>query len=144
MTDLSPEGVVRGLFDALNARDFERAAGAVAERCEWESVAAETVHRGSKPIVDGLRQFVEAFPDWHAEIVRLVAVDDVVVVEWDSSGTFTGPFRGEDPNGRPFRRRGCAVAEVAGGKIVRYRDYYDRATLLEQLDLGHLLYAAKR
>jgi steroid delta-isomerase-like uncharacterized protein len=144
VTDLSPEGVVRGLFDALNVRDFERAAGAVAERCEWESVAAETIHHGSKPIVDGLRRFVEAFPDWRAEIVTLTAVDHIVVVEWDSHGTFTGPFRGEEPNGRVFRRRGCAVAEVAGGKIVRYRDYYDRATLLEQLDLGHLLYAAKR
>jgi steroid delta-isomerase-like uncharacterized protein len=144
VTDLSPEGVVRGLFDALNERDFERAAGAVAERCEWESVAAETVHSGSKPIVDGLRRALEAFPDWHAEILHLHAAGGVVVVEWDSSGTFTGVFQGQEANGRAFRRRGCAVAEVAGGKIVRYRDYYDRATLLDQLDLTHLLYAAKR
>jgi limonene-1,2-epoxide hydrolase len=28
---------------------------------------------------------------------------------------------------------------VIGGRIVRYRDYYDRATLLTQLDLAHLL-----
>lgn len=139
MTDLSPEGVVRGLFTALNERDFSRAAGAVAERCDWESVAAETVHRGSKPIVDGLRLFVEAFPDWHVEIRSLHADGGTVVVEWDSTGTFTGPFRGERPNGKVFRRRGCAVAEVEGGKIARYRDYYDRATLLDQLGLRHLL-----
>lgn len=139
MSDLSPEGTVRGLYEALNARDFGRAAGAVAEHCVWESVAAETSHRGSAPIVDGLRAFAAAFPDLRVEILKLVAAGGVVVVEWEARGTFTGAFRGEAPNGKSFRRRGAAVAEVEGAKIVRYRDYYDRATLLQQLDLLHLL-----
>ena len=139
MTELTPEATVRGLFEALNARDFARAAGAVAEHCEWESVAAETLHRGSSPIVGGLRQSVAAFPDLQIEIIRLVAAGAVVVVEWEARGTFDGPFRGEEPNGKAFRRRGCSVAEIEGAKIVRYRDYYDRATLLGQLDLLHLL-----
>lgn len=139
MIDLSPETTVRTLFDALNERDFGRAAGAVAEACEWESVAAETVHHGSRPIVDGLREFVGSFPDWHVEVESLTAAGERVVVEWTATGTFEHEFRGEQPNGKRFRRRGCAVAEVKGGKIVRYRDYYDRATLLQQLDLTHLL-----
>lgn len=136
---MTPESVVRGLFDALNARDFERAAGAVAETCEWQSVAAETVRHGSAPIVEGLREAVAAFPDWHVEIAGLVEAGETVVVEWVATGTFEHPYRDEQPNGRRFRRRGCAVAEVRGGKIVRYRDYYDRATLLRQLELLHLL-----
>ncbi|HWH06794.1 MAG TPA: ester cyclase [Gaiellaceae bacterium] len=138
--ELTPEGTVRRLFDALNAQDFESAAGAVAEHCRWESVAAETAHTGSQPIVNGLRAFAHAFPDWHAEITSLVVQGSIVVVEWASGGTFNGDaFRGEAPNGRSFHRRGCAVAEVEGGKIVAYRDYYDRATMLDQLDLRHLL-----
>ena len=139
MTDLSPEATVRGLFEALNERDVGRAAGAVAESCEWESIAAETTHRGSAPIVAGLREFVESFPDWEVAVNGVVASGSLVVVEWSSSGSFERPFRGAEPNGRRFRRRGCSVAEVQGGKIVRYRDYYDRATLLTQLDLSHLL-----
>ena len=139
MIDLSPETTVRTLFEALNERDFGRAAGAVAERCRWESVAAETVHSGSRPIVDGLREFVASFPDLQVTVESLVAAGGTVVVEWSSTGTFEHEFRGEAPNGKRFRRRGCSVAEVEGGKIVRYRDYYDRATLLQQLDLEHLL-----
>jgi steroid delta-isomerase-like uncharacterized protein len=140
VTDLSPEATVRGMFEALNARDFGRAAGAVSESCRWESVAAETVHLGSRPIVQGLRAFAESFPDLRIAVESLTASGDRVVVEWAASGTFEGvPFRGEEPNGRAFRRRGCAVAEVRGGKIVRYRDYYDRLTLLDQLGLRHLL-----
>ena len=139
MTDLSHEGTVRGFFDALNARDYARAAGAIAEHCRWQSMASETEHRGPAAILAGLREFVGAFPDWRVGIERLTVADAVVVVEWETSGTFTSPFRGREPNGRSFRRRGCAIADLERGLIVRYRDYYDRAYLLQQLDLMDLL-----
>ena len=136
---LQPESIVEGMFDALNARDYAKAAGAIAEHCEWHSVATEGVHRGPGAIVAGLREFVAAFPDWRADVKSVIAHGDMVAIEWDSSGTFRNAFRGREPNGKRFRRRGCSVAEVEGGKIVRYRDYYDRATLLQQLDLIDLL-----
>lgn len=136
MTDLTPEGVVRSYFEALNARDFARAAGPIAEDCEWTSVATEKTHRGPAAIVAGLREFVASFPDWRVDLERVITAGTIVVVEWDTSGTFEKPFRGQQPNGRRFRRRGCAVADVEGGRIVRYRDYYDRATLLDQLALA--------
>lgn len=139
MTDHSPETIVRNMWEALNARDYARAAGAIAEHCEWQSMGTGTVHRGPTPIVAGLREFVTAFPDWRADVERVTCVDPIVVVEWNSSGTFQHPFRGKPPNGKRFTRHGCSVAEVEGAKIVRYRDYYDRATLLEQLDLLDLL-----
>lgn len=139
MTDLSPEGVVRGYFEALNARDFARAAGPIAEDCEWTSVATEKTHRGPTAIVNGLREFVASFPDWRVEIERVTTAGSIVVVEWSTSGTFEREFRGHPPNGKRFTRRGCAVADVEGGGIVRYQDYYDRATLLQQLDLAQLL-----
>lgn len=63
----------------------------------------------------------------------------MVVVEWETSGTFTNAFRGRQPNGKRFRRRGCAIADLDRGLIVRYRDYYDRVYLLQQLDLMDLL-----
>ena len=139
MSALLPETVVEGMFDALNARDYAKAAGAIAEHCEWQSVANESAHRGPGAIVAGLREFVAAFPDWRADVKNVIVAGDQVVIEWDSSGTFQNTFRGRAPNGKRFRRRGCSVAEVEGGKIVRYRDYYDRATLLQQLDLIDLL-----
>ena len=132
---ISPRAVVESYFDALNVRDYARAAGAIAEHCRWESVASENTHQGPGAVVAGLREFVTSFPDWHAHIDRVVAEGSVVVVEWTVTGTFTRTFRGREPNHKRFRRRGCAVAEVEGGKIVRYRDYYDRLTLHQQLNL---------
>ena len=60
---------------------------------------------------------------------------DTVVIEWRAKGTHLGTFRGKEPTRRRFRRRGCAVLEIADGLIVRVRDYYDRRTLDEQLGL---------
>ena len=139
MTDLTPEGTVRGFFEALNARDYARAAGAIAEHCQWCSIPTGTEFRGPGAVLGGLREFAAAFPDWRVAIERLAVAGAVVLIEWETSGTFEKPFRGRAPNGRRFRRRGCAVADIDRGLIVRYRDYYDRATLLRQLDLMDLL-----
>jgi len=138
---LSPEQIVRGMFAALNERDYARAAGAIAEHCEWWSMPAETLHRGPSAIVAGLREFSAAFPDWRADIERVTGSGSIAVAERATSGTFTHAFRGRPPNGRSFRRRGCSVADVRGGKIVHYRDYYDRASMLQQLELIELLSA---
>lgn len=139
MTDLSPEGAVRGMWEALNTRDFARAAGAIAENCEWKSMPTGSVHRGPGPIINGLREFVGAFPDWRADVHNVISHSGYVVVEWTATGTFRGPFRGREPNGKRFERSGCSVAEVDRGVIVRYRDYFDRADFLRQLDLTDLL-----
>jgi steroid delta-isomerase-like uncharacterized protein len=135
MDEFAPEQVVRRYYDALNARDYATAAGAFAEGCEFVSVPSGVRFTGSASILNGLREFAGAFSDWRVEVDRLVASGMDVVVEWRTTGTHDGEFRGALPTGIRFERRGCAVAEVAGGKIVRYRDYYDRATLLEQLGL---------
>ena len=127
------------MFTALNERDYARAAGAIAEHCEWWSMPAESLHRGPSAIVAGLREFSAAFFDWRADIERVTAAGPIVVAEWASSGTFRHPFRGREPNGRAFKRRGCSVADVQGGKIGHYRDYYDRASMLQQLGLIDLL-----
>jgi len=135
----SPESVVRGLFEALNARDYKRALASIGDRCEWWSMPGETLHTGGSAVIAGLDQFTNAFPDWRADIERAVPSGACVAVEWISTGTFRGVFRGKLPNGRSFRRRGCSVAEVRHGQIVHYRDYFDRVGILEQLGLMDLL-----
>ena len=136
----SPEAVVRRFFESLNARDYRGAALAIADHCEWWSMPSEARHEGGSAVIAGLDQFTTAFPDWCADIERVTAAGDVVAVEWVCTGTFRGGvFRGKLANGKSFRRRGCSVAEVRHGQIVHYRDYFDRVTLLEQLELMDLV-----
>jgi limonene-1,2-epoxide hydrolase len=89
-----------------------------------------------------VREFYEAFNagdlERSAAQFAVIASGDTVIVEWDSRGTWTGAsIRGKQPNARRFERRGCAVAEVEQGKIVRCRDYFDRANMWQPLGLMH-------
>ena len=133
------EEIVRAYFDALNERDYEGVAAAFSDDCEFVSVASGVRFRGTGSMLHGLREFADAFPDWTVEVTNVVASGPHVATEWKTTGTHEGMFRGESPTGIRFRRDGCSVAEVEGGRIVRYRDYYDRATLLEQLGLTDVL-----
>ena len=133
------EDVVRAYFDALNERDYEKAAALFSDDCEFVSVASGVKFTGTDSMLHGLREFAEAFPDWAVEVANVVASGRYVATEWKTTGTQEGMFRGESPTGIRFRRDGCSVAEVEDGRIVRYRDYYDRSTLLEQLGLPSVL-----
>ena len=133
------EDVVRGYFDALNERDYEQVAASFSDDCEFVSVASGAKFTGTDSMLHGLREFAEAFPDWSVEVANIVASGPYVVTEWKTTGTHEGMFRGESPTGIRVRRSGCSVAEVQDGRIVRYRDYYDRSTLLEQLGLPSVL-----
>ena len=133
------EAVVRAYFDALNERDYEQAAALFSDDCEFISVASGVKFTGTDSMLHGLREFTGAFPDWAVEVANMVAAGSHVATEWKTTGTQQGMFRGESPTGIRFRRDGCSVAEVEDGRIVRYRDYYDRATLLEQLGLPSVL-----
>jgi steroid delta-isomerase-like uncharacterized protein len=135
----APEIVVRAFFAALNARDYRGAASRISDNCEWWSMPGENLHRGPSAIIAGLDEFTTAFPDWRAEVDRVTCSGPLAVIEWITTGTFLAPFRGRLSNGKTFRRRGCSVAEVRTGQIVHYRDYFDRAAMLEQLDLLDLL-----
>ncbi|OLD25951.1 MAG: hypothetical protein AUG06_04385 [Actinobacteria bacterium 13_1_20CM_2_65_11] len=132
------ERVLREFYDAFNAGDLERSAAQFAADCEYEFVAfgKTRTQRSRQEVLEGLRNWRGAFPDGRVEATNVIVSGNTVVVEWDSHGTWTGaPIRGEPPNGRPFERRGCAVAEVANGKIVRCRDYFDRANMWEPLGM---------
>jgi steroid delta-isomerase-like uncharacterized protein len=132
---MNPEETVRKLYEAFSEREFERAAATFADSCEYESIAAGSVVRTGAEVAEGLRAWAAAFPDGFVEMTNVIAVGPWVVVEWHAQGTQTGPLRGEPPSGRRFERRGCAVAEVEAGRIVRYRDYFDRAQMYEPLGL---------
>lgn len=132
------EQVVHEFYEAFNAGDLERSAAQFAEECEYEFVAfgSAATQRAREEVLAGLKGWHASFPDGRVDPTNVIAAGNTVVVEWDSRGTWAGAsIRGKQPNGRRFERRGCAVAKVEQGKIVRCRDYFDRANMWQPLGL---------
>jgi ketosteroid isomerase-like protein len=108
--------VVRRFGEALTNRDWAAFDDLVADDCEWTDVPSGQTLRGRNELIAGCK-------------------------EWRGRGTHAGPLARPDgghdaPTGRSFERTGVGIVELRGGRIVRYRDHFDRQTMTEQLGLG--------
>lgn len=140
---MSVEGnidVVRKFGEALTNRDWTAFHDLVADDCEWTDVPSGRTILGARGLAEACRTFTTAFPDFSVESVTLIGEGELVANEWSAHGTHEGPLRRPDgghyePTGRTFARTGVGIVELRDGKIVRYRDYFDRQTMADQLGL---------
>ena len=97
---------VRHLVGAINAGE--------------ESAAVEEMFspRSARRVKRLFAEFRAAFPDWHEEIVELVAEGDAVAGRFRCSGTHLGEFLGEAPHGQKDGRAG-GLLPAGGGREVR-------------------------
>lgn len=94
---------------------------------------------GTSPDLDGLKQRFairnQAFPDFQATIVQLVAEGDKVAVIMSGKGTHLGDFMGAEPTGREFTIPEAHVFRLANGRLIEHWGLTDLFSLREQLGL---------
>jgi steroid delta-isomerase-like uncharacterized protein len=118
--------VVRRFGEAMTNRDWAAFRELIADDCEWMDVPSGEVIHGVEALIDLCRTFTAAFPDFRVQSVTLIGQGDLVANEWSGRGT-------QEASGRVFSRTGVGMVELSDGKIVRYRDYFDRQTMTDQL-----------
>ena len=128
----------RKLLDILNERDWDAHFQLIAEDCVWEDVPTGGLIHGPEELVEATKRFIAAFPDLHVKTLRVIAEGDLVAIEWRGRGTHIGESIELDgvmrePTGRSFQRDGVGVAQIRDGKVVAYRDHFDRLQMAEQL-----------
>jgi len=79
-----------------------------------------------------------AFSDVTLEVDALDVFGNKGVMEYRMTAVFSGQFVVDDehvvePNGRELMIGGALVAEFTDGKISAFRNYFDDATLMEQM-----------
>ena len=78
--------------------------------------------------------YKSAFPDLELSVVHQYTPEETTsIVEINAKGTHRGELNGIPPTGRTLDLVGCNVIEVADGKIIREREYYDSASVMIQL-----------
>jgi predicted ester cyclase len=65
-------------------------------------------------------EFRSAFPDWHEDIVELVAEGSTVAGRFRCSGTHLGEFLGEAPTGRRMDVEEVFFLRAEDGKFVDF------------------------
>lgn len=126
--------VARAYFEAIGRReldamvDFWEPGGTG----EIHGLVALTAPHGYRAWFGNL---FAAFPDFHFEILDVVAQGERAAVRWQVSGTFNGDtrFEGMDPTGARIELTGCDVLTIRKGKIQRNDAYLNGAQMAQQL-----------
>ena len=95
------------------------------------------VYQGTEAIRGYFEELFAACPDFRIEVERIVAQDNVSVVQWRATGTFDGaPFLGIEPTGRRTEMRGVDVIEWADDGTIKHNTiYYDGAEFARQIGM---------
>jgi steroid delta-isomerase-like uncharacterized protein len=134
-TPVAPAEVARTIFDALSKRDLGAALAPVADDNVDDFVAIGEV-RGKAAIRAFFDELLTAFPDFEITVLRIVADDEVAVVQWRAEGSFSGgAFQGIEPTGRHVQIRGVDVMEIAEGLVRHNTIYYDGASFARQIGM---------
>ena len=75
----------------------------------------------------------KAFPDWHEEIVDMIAENNKVVTRYKSTGTHQGTTNGIDSTGNKISIYETSIYRLTDGKIVEQWCFADKIALLQQL-----------
>jgi predicted ester cyclase len=80
-------------------------------------------------------EFRSAFPDWHEEVVQLVAEGDAVAGRFRCSGTHLGEFLGEAPTGKRMDVQEVFFLRAEDGRFVDFWGLEDSLGRMRQLGL---------
>jgi predicted ester cyclase len=115
--------MVRRMVEAINAG---------AEEAAVDELFAPRAARRVKRL---FAEFRTAFPDWHEEIVDLVAERDKVVGRFRCSGTHQGEFLGAAPTGKRMEVEEVFFLRTEGGRFVDFWGLEDSLSRMRQLGL---------
>jgi steroid delta-isomerase-like uncharacterized protein len=130
-----PAEVARRYFDAIGRRDLDAALAC------WAPDAIDYLAPvGELRAPDEMRAYFgdlfAAMPDFHYEVVQVVAEGELVVVHWRAGGTFTGrSFQRIRANGAHIAAEGLDLVRVAGGLIQRNDSFWDDSAVARQIGL---------
>ncbi|MFI6602448.1 nuclear transport factor 2 family protein [Nonomuraea sp. NPDC050536] len=133
----STETVLEALR-AVAAGDAERIAALYAPDCRGWSAGREIPSR--EELLVGAGDRATGLSDITVEASPMELPNGTVVAEWRLTARHTGELNlGEDvvvpPSGKTLDVRGAMFAELRGGQIAAFRQYWDEADLLDQLGL---------
>jgi len=132
----SGEDLARMIAEAWTSHDLEIVDEVFADQGVYEDLTAGTKRQGREAIKVGFSETREAVPDFKVSLTKVFSSNGMVACEWVMSGTHTGDYPGLPATGKSFSVRGASIGRVRDGQIVRWTDYYDGFTFLQQLGVA--------
>jgi steroid delta-isomerase-like uncharacterized protein len=121
-------------MDAICRHDFNMVRHMMHEDYSYTSGDGKK-QNGTEAGMGVIQMFVGAFPDMKFEIKSMYSIGNIVVTEFDFTGTHNGSLMGIAPTHRKVKVPICNIIEIRLSKIYAEHEYFDRAHLLQQLGI---------
>jgi predicted ester cyclase len=132
MSTKEQKAVVRTFVEAVNSRDYDRFGEVFAREAtiSFSGVTMPCHPDAARELAVG---WVAVFPDWHVDLLELVAEDDKVVAWMPWTGTQQGPLVDLQATGRRVEVDEMIMFRLVDGLVVEAREVWDEATMRRQL-----------
>ncbi len=135
--------LIRSFYDQANAGNFAVYDELLAPDFVSYSSAAGQELRGPEAFKQANIMYLTAFPDFYLAIDMIIAEGNIVMVYGPGTGTFSGPFMGNPPNGNKVRWTGISIYRFNDeGKIDGRWQEFDGLSLFTQLGLMPPMFGA--
>jgi len=135
-TSQSGKSVLEAYVSAWNRHDFAALDTLLAPDAIHEDIAQGFRGQGPAQIKDFMRAEIEGEPDLDWHLTTVVDASPLVAAEW----TWTGTYTGDSPSGPVVRQRisgrGASIVVIENGRIKRFTDYYDLASVFPKAPAG--------
>lgn len=117
------ETFINALQETERSRDAGTLVALFAGDSELLNLALTEPLKGTEGAERFWTNYLAAFEEIRSNFHQITETAGTAVLEWISDGVMAG-------NGQPFNYRGISVIEHDGGKVKRFRSYYDSAVFL--------------
>lgn len=125
---------------AYNEKNWDKVKATIASSFVYDEVATRRKVQGANEAIAVWQGWAQAFPDSKATIHSSLVSGNTVLLEVTWKGTHQGPLQTPKgtiaATGKRIEIRACIVSEVADNKAKSQRQYFDMATLLEQIGVA--------
>lgn len=113
--------------------DFANAAFSAQFKDHAAMRAQELPDRGRDAIIEAVNNFRQAMPDFHTQMVKVVAEDDRVMYVGRMTGTHSGKYLQVPPSGNKVEVLRIDDYRVENGKIVERWSMFNLMALMQQM-----------
>ncbi len=125
---------------AYNDKNWEAVKAAITPDFVYDEVATNRKVQGVEQVLAVWKGWAAAFPDSKASFDSAYTSGNKVVLELTWRGTHQGPLmttKGSIPaTGKRIEMRSCVICDLAGEKSKAQRQYFDIATMLQQIGVA--------
>ena len=135
MNNIDNKELIKKLHDIWNTNNISAVPDVYSKNVvvHWSKSSESPNSVGHVGIRQAITDTLRAFPDWHENIVDIIAEDDKSVTRYVSTGTHIGNYQGVVPTGNKIKVDEISIFSIKNGKVTEQWCLVDDLALLEQL-----------